>query len=228
VTTDPAVRFFSGFDTVDSQKNGIESAQLEEHRRTERRLARGLEDVSHLFLSQSAGKPGEKGDEQSPPGEPSIAEQSAPRGPLILRASSPPDRELLISLMNKNTAVLEDGMHAIDISIPCDPFGPIDLLAVDGEEQLVVIDVDSDRNNDLYLRGVAHYDWFVRNSPIIRRMYHGRVINFSAPPRVFLVAPDFSPLLRCVVRRNTSPQILCYGYRTVAVPGSTGILFERI
>jgi hypothetical protein len=216
-----------GFKKVDSQKSEIEGAQPEDHRRTEKRLARGLEDVSHLFLSQPTGRPAEKGEEQNTPCEQALPEPAQPRTPIVLHASPALNRELLVSLLNKYTAVLEEGMHAIDSNVPCDPYGPIDLLAVDGADQLAVVDVDTAPNNELFLRGIAHYDWFVRNNPIIRRMYHGRVINFSAQPRLFLVAPDFSPLLKCAAQRSACPQVYCFGYRTVAMPGGMGVLFER-
>jgi len=48
-----------GLDTLDPQLKNTEEATLEENRRSERRPTRGLEDVSHLFLSQSPDKPAE-------------------------------------------------------------------------------------------------------------------------------------------------------------------------
>jgi hypothetical protein len=199
----------------------------DEDRRFERRLARGLEDVSYLFLSQpsdgSSGKAaGENtSTEQVSPGP------APPRTSILLRAYPAFNRELLISLLNKNAAVFEAGLCAIDANVPCDPFGAIDLVAVDAFDQLCVINVDIAQNDELLLRGIAHIDWIVRNIPIVRRMYQGRVINFSAPPRLFLVAPSFSPLLKCTALRSESPKVCCFAYRTAAVSGGVGILFEN-
>ena len=129
--------------------------------------------------------------------------------------------------LNGSASVLEDGLHVIDASIPCDPFGFIDLVAMDGQDQLCIINIDVVQKDESLLRGIADFDWIVRNTPIVRRMYQGRVINFSASPRLFLVAPDFSPLLKCVAQRSTSPKVCCFAYRTVAMPGGIGILFEN-
>jgi len=211
---------------VDLQKEKMDSIQSEGPRRDEKRLARGLEDVSHLFLSQTAEKPAENGEEQNTPKEHPILDPAQPRTHVILRPSTELNRELLVSILNNHTAVLEEGMRAIDSNIPCDPFGLVDLLAVDEADQLVLINVDIAGNNDLLLRGIAHFDWFVRNTPIVRRMYHGRVINFSAQPRLFLVAPKFSHLLKCVAQRSTSPKVHCFGYRAAALPSGMGMLFE--
>ncbi len=199
----------------------------EENRRTEKRLARGLEDVSHLFLSQPADRPAEK------PATPDITLAQAPsegaqsRTPFLLHDSPAITRELILGFLNRGTAVLEDGLRAIDAEIPCHPFGFIELVAVDSQDQLCIINVDVVQKDESILRGIAFFDWIVRNTPIVRRMYQGRVINFSAEPRLFLVAPGFSPLLKCVAQRSTSPKVCCIAYRAVAMPGGVGILFEH-
>jgi len=135
---------------------------------------------------------------------------------------------MLLSLLSRNAAVLENGMRAIDSNISCDLFGSIDLLALDGLDQFVIIDVDIVQNDSSLLRGIGHFDWFSRNTQIIRRMHHGRGINFSAPPRLFLVAPDFSSLLKCAAKRSVSPHICCFAYRAVAISGGVGVLFESV
>ncbi len=201
-------------------------ASLEENRRTEKRLARGLEEVSHLFLSQTPDRPAEKSE------TPEIKRAQAPSErvqsdiPFPLHDSPTVSRDSILGFLNSGAAVLEEGLRAIDANIPCDPFGLIDLVALDSQDQLCIISVDVVQKDESLLRGIAYFDWIVRNTPIVRRMYQGRVINFSAQPRVFLVAPGFSPLLKCVAQRSTSPKFRCFEYRTVAMPGGVGILFE--
>jgi hypothetical protein len=212
---------------LDLQPKEMPEASLEENRRTEKRFARGLEDVSHLFLSQSPDRLPEKAATPDiQPGQTSV--QGAESGtPFLLRDSPTVSRELILGFLNRSAAVLEEGLRAIDASIPCDPFGFIDLLAVDSRDQLCIINVDVVREDESILRGIACFDWMVRHTPIVRRMYQGRVINFSAQPRLFLVAPDFSPLLKCTAQRSVSPIVCCFAYRTVAMPGGVGILFEH-
>jgi len=201
-------------------------ASLEENRRTEKPFARGLEDVSHLFLSQSPDRPAEKAEAPDiRPAQPP-SERALSRTPFLLRDSPTVSRELILGFLNSGAAVLEEGLRAIDANIPCDPFGFIDLVAVDIQDQLCIINVDVVQKDESLLRGIAYFDWIVRNTPIVRRMYQGRVINFSAQPRLFLVAPAFSPLLKCVAQRSTSPKVCCFAYRTVAMSGGIGILFE--
>ena len=212
---------------MEVKRKDMAEVSQDENRRTEKRFSRGLEDISHLFLSQPADKPAAtvESPDVAPAQTPSERAQS--RTPFLLHDSPTVSRELLLGFLNRNAAVLEEGLRTIDASIPCDPFGFIDLAAVDSQDQLCIINIDVVRTDELLLRGIAHFDWIVRNTPIVRRMYQGRVINFSAQPRLFLVAPSFSPLLKCAAQRSTSPIVNCFAYRTVAMPGDIGILFEQ-
>ena len=156
------------------------------------------------------------------------ADRARSRAPFLLHNAPNVGRDQILGFLNGSAAVLEEGLRVIDASVPCDPHGCIDLVAVDSRDQICIINVDSVQKDESLLRGIACFDWIVRNTPIVRRMYQGRVINFSAEPRLFLVAPDFSPLLQCVAQRSTSPEVCCYAYRVIAMPGGDGILFERV
>jgi len=147
--------------------------------------------------------------------------------PVLLHCSAAANRELLIALLKDNTAVLEAGLRAIDTNVTCAPFGSMDLVALGSLDQLSVVNVDTLQNDVSLLRGIAHVDWIVRNMPIVKRMYQGRAINFSIPPRLFLVAPGFSLLLQCVAQRILIPRISCFGYRTATMAAGLGIFFER-
>ena len=183
--------------------------------------------MSHLFLSQPSNRSAEKAEEQNASPKQVLSESAQPRLPILLYASPPVSRELLISLLNDNASVLEEGLRAIDADVPCAPFGSIDLVALGSLDQLSVINVDILQNDASLLRGIAHVDWIVRNMAVFKRMYQGRTLNSSIPPRLFLVAPGFSLLLKCVAQRILSPKVSCVGYRTATMPDGVGILFER-
>jgi hypothetical protein len=123
---------------------------------------------------------------------------------------------------------LEEGLRAIDANIPCHPCGEIDMLAVDRASQLTIIEFDTTCNDGLVLRGIAHFDWVVRHMPNVARMYREQAINFGLQPRLVLLAPQFSPLVRSVARQITRPQIHWISYHTVDGSGGPGILFEPV
>lgn len=202
-------------------------AQPDIPRRTERRLARGLEDVLHLFLTPSSGGSTEKEKGQNKLSEP-ILPESAPSNPQILvQTSTAIGRELLIALLKDNTAALDEGMKAIDANVPCAPFGSMDLIAADCINRICVINVDTFQSDLSILRGIAHVDWIARNMPVVKRMYERQILDLSIPPHLFLVAPSFSPLLKCVAQRIVFPKVHCFEYRTADIKETVGIIFNR-
>ena len=178
----------------------------------DRPLGRGLEEVSHLFLSHRTG--------ESPP-------PRARTGITVLRPASV-TRDRLANILMECDGALEEGLRPIDAKVPCPPCGEIDLLAVDRASRLTIIAFETTFNDGLLLRGLGHFDWLVRNMPNVQRMYRGQALNVSLPPRLVLLAPQFSPLVRSVARQITRPQIDWVRYHTVDVSGEPGILFEPV
>ncbi|PYN52617.1 MAG: hypothetical protein DMD97_00655 [Candidatus Rokuibacteriota bacterium] len=126
------------------------------------------------------------------------------------------------------SGALEEGLRTIDAKIPCYPCGEIDLLAVDRTSKLTIIDFDTTLNDGLLLRGLGHFDWIVRNTQNVQRMYPAQRVDASLPPRLILLAPQFSPLLRRVMQQLTRPQIQWVRYLAVETLAGPGILFESV
>ncbi len=194
----------------------------------ERILPRGLEHVSHLFLSRPQTGRTAQDNSHSASGEPSITRPVDPTTTVVLRPCGFSAREQVASLLRRQTASLEEGMRAIDVNVPCETSESIEVLALDARNQLAIIDFDDHSNDALLLRGIDHVNWITRNMHIVRRMYQGQAINFALQPRIVLVAPDFSPLFRSVVARTTSLPINCVKYHAIAIAGGIGIFFEEV
>jgi hypothetical protein len=213
---------------LDLQRKKLVQNSDEEDGFMKRRPSRELEDISHLFLSQPPDKPDERAQTSSVMSKQTPSKQDPSRIPFLLREALTVSRELVLGFLKENASILEERLRTIDSNIPCDSFGFIDLVAVDSRGQLCIINVDIDQKDESLLRGIAYFDWIIRNKPIVRRMYQGHAISFSAQPRLFLVAPSFSPLVKCVAERITCPEVFCFVYRTIAMPEGTGILLEHV
>jgi hypothetical protein len=59
-------------------------------------------------------------------------------------------------------------------------------------------------------------------------MYREQAINFSLQPKLVLLAPQFSPVLRSVARQITCPPVQWVRYHTVEVSGAPAVLFEAV
>ena len=181
-----------------------------------RPLGRGLEDVSHLFLSP---RPGDASRSAGPPG--------TGGGIVLLRPVQIP-RDRLATFLMEGEGALEEGLRPIDAKLPCHPCGEIDLLAVDRASKLTIIDFETTVNDGLLARGLGHFDWIVRNIGNVQRMYPAKGADFSLPPRLVLLAPQFSAVLRRVAGHITRPHIQWLRYHTVETPGGPGILCEPV
>jgi hypothetical protein len=147
---------------------------------------------------------------------------------ILLRRRPDFSSERLVAALKELDEALEEGMRPIDSNVPCESCGEIDVIAIDSIEQLTIIDCDATPGDDLLVRGMGHFDWAVRNLGILRRMYAGKAIDFSLPPRLILVAPHFSTVLNRIARHITRPQIDWVRYHVVDTAGGTGILFEHV
>ena len=201
-------------------------AQEAEAHTPEKVLPRGLEQVSHLFLSHSSSNGGGASLPAANPGETSSRQDD--KLPLSVVSREFLDREQLVSFLSNHPSALEEGMQLIDRNIPYESSETIELLTMDCTNQLSIVDLDISPNEALLLRGLGHFDWMARNHRIVSRMYHDQPVNFSLHPRLILVAPDFSMLFRSVVRHIAVPRILCLRYRAVGVAGNAGVFFERV
>ena len=189
--------------------------------------ARGLDQVSHMFLSQVAER-AIRERRHNEAERPMTDRKGGQPSTVVLRASCSVVRKQLLSALSEQPAMLEEGMKVIDANLPCETPGDIELLALDSANQLAVIEVDDKPNDCLFFRGMAHLDWVVANITLLRRLYQGQPINFSLQPRLFLLAPDFSPLFRSAMRQMRALQIQCVRYHAVDLAGSAGIFCERI
>lgn len=193
--------------------------------RPDRPLGRGLEDISYLFQS---GKRGEATAHQHLSGD-SPQQATSPRaGAAYLGRRTSLTRDQLAPLLKEFHGVLEEGLVSIDSEVPGPPCGQIDLLGLSHSNQLTIIDFDTNTDERLLLRGIGHLDWITMNLPIIRRLYPGHAINYSLPPALMLVAPQFSPALRSVARQVAYPRIKWIRYCVLESSAGLGIFFERI
>ena len=190
------------------------------------RVSRGLDQVSHLFLSHVAERAA-RGRSGNGSELPEHAQENQPLE-LVRRAPRASERERLVSLFHEQPEALKEGLKVIDADLPCETPGNVELVALDTTNRLVVIDVEAKPNDSLLLRGMAHLDWVVGNTALLRRIYREQPINFSLQPQLFLVAPDFSPLFQFVIRHMRSLQIQCIKYDTVVLPAGIGIFCEHL
>jgi len=187
----------------------------------DRALGRGLEDVSHLFLS-GAGNP--QAYERVDDG---VAQPGTRRGVAVLRPGAPLSTPQLTATLIECQDALEPGLRAIGTDVPCGPFGGIDVLALDRASRWTIVDVDTVASDKLLLRGLGHADWAARNAATLQRMYPALAIEAVPRLRLVLVAPAFSQLTRSALGQLRAT-VTCFICHAVWVSDRTGIFFEPL
>jgi hypothetical protein len=201
------------------------------HRRP---LGRGLEQLSRAFLTEPA--PERTGPEASAPAAP----EPQPREPrplprrelgasrMLLLPPAQATRERIVAALRELAGDLEPGLRILDELLPCEPCGTVDLVALDGANRLVVLDVESAPGDELLVRGLGHLDWMIGNVALLRRQFRGQPINFSTPPRLFLLAPAFSARVCHAVRQAAGAEVELIRYHLAQTPAGIGIFLERL
>src|SRR5438552_1457067 len=123
----------------------------------DRPLGRGLEDVSHVFLSQRAHERERDPAAGRRPERPLPRDQAAV-SPILLRPAAQVTREQVAAALKEFEGAIEAGLTVVDAGIPCPPYDEIDLLGVDRLCQLTIIDFETASSDDLLMRGLCHFD----------------------------------------------------------------------
>jgi hypothetical protein len=144
----------------------------------------------------------------------------------VLRPAAALTRDQLAAALFDSQEALERGLRMFAAAVPCRPHRDIDLLGLDCFDRLTVVEVDTSPGESSLVRGISHVDWVSRNVATLQRMYSRATIDGSLEPRLVLVVPRLSPMLRSAVRQLASSRIACVRYHTVAMPNGTGILLE--
>ena len=192
-------------------------------------LGRGLEQISHLFLTQKNNF--QRAREEPPVPLPEPQGLQAPSRAhsvrtILLRQSTSITKNQLVDVLKDSRGAFEEELRVMDLFVPCPPHSAIDLLALNSANQLTVIDLETCVDDALVMRGLAHCEWLQRNFVNIRRMYPGQTIELSSPIQLFLIAPRFSAVVQSAARQLTPLKIHWVRYHTFDIGSTTGVFFE--
>lgn len=110
------------------------------------------------------------------------------------------ERDELEPMLISNLDAVEEGLALISHQHPTDS-GPLDILAVDSEETLVVIELKSEASEGHLDQGLRYYDWCRQNISWIADAYRGSVsINPETPPRLILIAPSYTDTVKRIAK----------------------------
>jgi len=107
----------------------------------------------------------------------------------------------------KHPKAIEEGMKILGHQITTDS-GPLDILAVDKDDILVVIELKNEMDNGQLDQGLRYYDWVRTNLEWISRSFSkekGVKIDVTQEPGLILIAPEFSENLKRISKYVSIP-----------------------
>ena len=146
---------------------------------------------------------------------------------LSIRPLALTDREELAALVEANLPALEGGLSILERRFPAGQV-PVDLVAVDARERLVLLILGSGSNPAMLLQGLEAYAWCRENGALLGRLLPSARIDPVVPPRLFLLAPRFSDGLRRTARYLGPVSPVLVECRCLEVNGERGICFEPV
>jgi hypothetical protein len=105
----------------------------------------------------------------------------------------------LESMLVENPDMIEDGLRVITRQQRTDT-GPLDILGVDADNTLVVIELKNEAAEGHLDQGLRYYDWCRQNIAWITQAFKDHGINDKVLPRLVLIAPSFTEIVRKIAK----------------------------
>lgn len=139
------------------------------------------------------------------------------------------ERELE-SLLESNPDAVEEGLVILARQLETDT-GPLDLLAVDGSNVAVVIELKVEPEDGHLAQGLRYYDWVTTNIGWISKVYPK--VNPKGTPRLLLIAPEFTDTVRRIAKyvnfgdELSAPELIEYT-ALMLLDGSRGLFCRSL
>jgi len=138
------------------------------------------------------------------------------------------EREIESSIV-KTPEQLEDGLRVLAHQVQTDR-GPLDILAIDPNDTLVVIEIKRDEaTTDALIQTLEYYDWVFENRTALAHFYSKKArIDIYQTPRIVLVADSFSPQVITTAKHVRPPIELKMYVHLQSKEGEKGFFFTSI
>lgn len=132
----------------------------------------------------------------------------------------------LEAILIENPNVIEEGLSVMDTQVITNS-GRLDILGLDSGKALVIIELKIEESDDMLWQTLDYYDWVFRNIDTVKRLYPNSEIDYSQTPRLMLIAPAFSEVIkRRAVYLETSVELQEYKY--LVAGDEKGILLSPV
>jgi hypothetical protein len=138
------------------------------------------------------------------------------------------DKAVLGDLVVKNSDLLGNGIKILARRLGTQRHGFLDLMGVDGGQRLVVIDLALTDDTRLLIGSLSHFQWADENRDNISKMLPHQQIDPSLPPRIILIATDFSSEIKASVAYFNSTRVDLFTYQYLEANGEKVFFLDPV
>jgi hypothetical protein len=104
-------------------------------------------------------------------------------------------KQELEQMITKELDQIEKGLTVVCSHVPVNDKTALDILCHDNNGQLVIIQLNSDEDDNMLLQGIQSLEYVDKFKSFLKATYNQYKINEKKKPRLILVAPSFSETL---------------------------------
>ena len=134
------------------------------------------------------------------------------------------DKVNIVKKILESPHEVESELKILDKDVNIADYGSIDMVGMDGSKRLVLIEIGLDESPQILLDALGRFDWLVRNEGIVRRLYASSDVDWSKPPRVFVMVPHLSDSFLRIVSHLSRLDLHLFEYSYV--PSLDGLVVQ--
>ncbi|MFH1062555.1 MAG: hypothetical protein V1747_06680 [Candidatus Omnitrophota bacterium] len=138
------------------------------------------------------------------------------------------NKEKLRQIILKNPQSLLAGLSFIDLEMATDESGVIDFLGVDITGRMVVVNFDTQANDQMLIEILSQIQWLKKNEGLIKRLFFSESVDFEQAPQMLLVCPVFSNKIQSAVKQLTDKDIKLLKFKYIVSNADDAIIFDEV
>jgi len=133
------------------------------------------------------------------------------------------DKQELEKIVMEEINAIESGLTVVYNNIKIDPKTNLDILAYDADGRLVVMQLSTTEEDNMFFEGLRCLNYVDTVKPMLKAAHKEAKINENAAPRLILLAPSFSSNLRNVVENTNVVEVDLYEWDYLQIGDKKGL-----
>ena len=137
-------------------------------------------------------------------------------------------RQQLEQMIVNEINLVEKGLTVICSNVPINDKTTLDILCHDSNGQLVILQLNVEEDDAMLLQGLQSFDYVDKFKSFLKATYNRHKIDDKEKPRLILIAPSFSDVVRRAVESMKGIRIDLYEWEYLKLGDHKGLRLQPI